>query len=271
MKRTSLFPRLLRDQSGVTLVEVLAALFIFLIILIPLTSVYVSGVQVYNQTREQTALRNAADFAIGEVMRTVQGASYFELDPVDAAEEPEAAEEMKLLLRILQTKKAGELIPAAEADKLIRALEAGEDIGRLPFSPGLALYTSQTVYAPLDEDAASPVSSGSVTQSLLTRKLYRFAPADSANELVQAFRMEPGYLIRGLFSISADNKTMSLYLVVAPEGEKIVDRDGQQMRFSHLDEIRAELERMEAHPERISSYIRVVRTEIAVANLQRRE
>jgi|GEM_PF-2992567 len=271
MKRITPFTAL-RDQSGVTLVEVLASLFLFLIILIPLTSVYVSGVQVYNQTREQTALRNAADFTIGEVMRTVQGASYFELDPAGEDEGSEVSEEKEILLQIMQSQKAGNLIPSAEQEQLERALTAGVESAHPAYSPGLILYSSKTVYAPLEQDAGtSPFASENVTQSLLTRTIYRFAPAAASDELVKTFRAETGYLARGLFSISDDNKTLTLYLVVAPQGEKIVDRDGQQMRFQNLEEVLAELERMEAYPNRINGYIRLVKTEFAVSNLQRRE
>ncbi len=63
---------------------------------------------------------------------------------------------------------------------------------------------------------------------------------------------------------------MSLYLVVAPYGERVVDRDGQQMRFPNLEEVRAELERTEASG-KVNSYIRLVKTEFAVSNLQRSE
>lgn len=274
MKLRTRISRLLRDQSGMTLLETLASLFIFLIILIPLTSVYVSGVQVFNQTREQTDLRNVADFAIGEVMRTVQGATYFELEK-DGGSLDSENEEMDTLRQIMQSKKAGELLLAeqggagAGSNGAIDAEEGTREIGVSPqFSTGLVVFTSSTVYVPSDQDS-SDAESGS-TQSFVKRNVYRFTPSDPSDGLVKSFRFEPGYLVRGLFSTSADNKTLSLYLVVAPYGERVVDRDGQQMRFQNLEEVRAELERTEASG-KVNSYIRLVKTEFAVSNLQRSE
>ncbi|USG64675.1 prepilin-type N-terminal cleavage/methylation domain-containing protein [Brevibacillus ruminantium] len=263
MRRSLSLTRLLRDQSGMTLIEVIASLFILLMILIPLTSVYVSGVQVYNQTREQSALRNAADFVIGDVMRTVQDATYFELEALDERQE---SAEQQLLVQILKSKKAGELLQSSSGSRQsqVSSLEgsATDDI-----ADSIILYNSKTVFAPLG-DASQPSAENSVSQSLLTRQIYRFPPVDPTDELVKAFRTEPGYLVRGLFTVSADSKTLTLYLLVAPQGEKIVDRDGQQMRFQNLEEVLAELVRMEAYPDQISGYIRLVKTDFAVSNLR---
>lgn len=247
--------RYIDNQRGLTLVEMLASITIFVLIFIPLSSVYIRGVELYNQTQEQTSLRNEADFVIGDVMRTVQEATYFEMGDVSNATE------FATLLEIFRSAKAGKLIDVdtKEPDSL--------------FTDSLVLYNRSSVYEPVDP--SKPVDSNTnpnVTKWLLTRKNYLFQLPASPTAIDQVFAHSPNYLVRGLFRISPDNKSLMLYLVIAPFGAAAFDQEGQQMRFASLQEIRDELNRQAtSDPDRVSSYIRFVKTDFAVNNLRRGE
>ncbi|RXT14685.1 PilW family protein [Ammoniphilus sp. CFH 90114] len=67
------------NQNGVTLIELLAATVILFLFIIPLSSFYLSGFTVFQQTVKQTNLRQELDFVIADVMKKIQYANYFEL------------------------------------------------------------------------------------------------------------------------------------------------------------------------------------------------
>lgn len=74
----------LKDERGLTLIEIIASSLIFFAVLIPLVSVYIRGVEIYQDTALKNQLRNETDFIVGDVMRIIQEASYVKL-PAGAA------------------------------------------------------------------------------------------------------------------------------------------------------------------------------------------
>lgn len=227
----------LRNQNGVTLIEMLASVTIFVLIFIPLTSVYIKGVQIYNTTEKQTALRNEADFVIGDIMRTVQDATYFELK--NSTNRDSQSE----LLSIFRNPKAGSLITNTENDSL--------------FADTLVVYKRTNQF-----DSAS-----GTTHWMLTRENFQFALPPGASQIDHLFNHSQNYMVDGLFRLSADSKSLTLYLIVAPFGEPQFDQDGQQTLFQTHDDILAELNRTETSG-RVNSYIRIVQTNFAVSNVR---
>lgn len=170
--------RVALDQRGYTLIELVASSLIFLTVLIPLISVYVDAVDTYQETSLKNQVRNETDFILGEVMRTIQEASYFELAPPD--------EEAATLLEIV-----------THADAGIR------DTPVHPVSRGLMLYKRSIAY-----EAGS-------TRSLLTRETRFFTPCPAAPCGYRPFPVNhQGYIVDGLFEMT-DERRVILYLVVA--------------------------------------------------------
>ncbi|MGC5326599.1 PilW family protein [Brevibacillus sp. SYSU BS000544] len=231
--------RYLRNENGLTLVEMLASVTIFVLIFIPLSSVYIRGVELYQKTQEQTQLRNEADFVIGDIMRIVQEATYFELSSTTSTNR-------QTLLNIFSHPKAGTLITAAEAPN---------------YNGNIIQYTRSNVY----DEATNR------TNWLLTRAIYQFQLPASPSPMDHAFVHSPNYLVGGLFRISPDNKQLTLCLVIAPRGDQaIFDQEGQQKKFTSFDEIVAELDNTN-RSDQVNSYIRFVRTDFAVNNVRRGE
>ncbi|WP_047150610.1 type IV pilus modification PilV family protein [Aneurinibacillus tyrosinisolvens] len=68
----------IKNEAGITLVESLAAITIFMLIVIPLSSSYLHGIEVFQKTQKQVSLRNEADIIIGTIMNEVQKKNYIE-------------------------------------------------------------------------------------------------------------------------------------------------------------------------------------------------
>ncbi len=98
----SVFKRL-RDEKGVTLIELLTATIVLFLFIIPVSGFYLSGITIFQQTVSQTNLRNELDFVIGDIMQKVQYASYFELQTSNNAERD-------MLVNLFQSDKLANLI-----------------------------------------------------------------------------------------------------------------------------------------------------------------
>jgi len=225
----------LSNEKGITLVELLAALFIFLLIVIPLSSVYINGIQLFNKTQQQTDLRNEADFVISNVMTQVQSASYFDLP------QEKNTSKRDQILSIL--KKAG-------LDPVVK-----DGIAQDQIKTRIQLYKLQVAYTQLAG------STEKTTESTMTRVTKGFdCPAGDCENLAAS----ASYMIDGVFHLSSDKKRLILYLVMAPKlasGEtSYQDERGQSVKFRDLQHI---------HDDFTKDYVRVVRTEFAVTNFQK--
>jgi hypothetical protein len=174
----------IRNERAMTLVELLASTFIFLLIVIPLSTIYVNGVKLYNETSEKTALRNEANFAISEIMRAMQEASYFEAIDDNPAE----------------TEALYNLFTDSDTGPLIRK----DDEPLSQFRHVLVTYKHALGY--IDGQ----------TQSITLRNEYRFSPAANPKQSDRFFSYSQAYYVNGLFRVSADQKRATVYLLVTP-------------------------------------------------------
>jgi type II secretory pathway pseudopilin PulG len=226
--KKNMYP-LIMSQRGTTLVELLAAITIFIVILLPLSSVYVKGVSLYQQTEEQTSLRNEADFLLSDILNTVQNASYFELT---------STPDDHTLYTIFSNQGVNNLVQ-------------GEDENTL--KGGVMIYTRSTKYSN-DENT---------TTYSLTRNTYQWAPHNHKDKV---FNYDEGsYMAYGLFKTTEDNRKLIIYLLITPGGNSPITRDGLQTHFNSLTDVLDEINRL--GPNQHSPYIYVVRTEFTVNNL----
>lgn len=249
--------RYARNEAGLTLIELLASMTIFIVILLPLSSVYISGITTYSKTQVQTSLRNEADFVIGDIMNKLQNASYFDLD-------------------------TGKGI----TDEKEEVLELFGSVGMIPdgedndFDQGITTYKRKVKYEALDSSAEkSPVST-------LEKKVYQLVPPSqpeeiSNQELYNLFSYDSAYLVYGLFRIRDDettnNKRVSIYLIIAPKAQgDAVEHNGQKTAFKDLAEIKEEVKHLqlnqsaETAPDEntiLFNYIYMVKTEVSVNSL----
>lgn len=219
----------LKNQKGVTLLEVLTAMAIFMLVVIPLSTVYLNGITVYNKTQTQTHLRNELDYVLSIVMKKIQDASYYELSKDDSTQEIR-----NQILKVLKNENSGDLLDG-EVDPE-------------------AFYTDITTYnIKVDSKAGE-------TTSTVTKEIYNLLP-DQPNTLYAS----SSYLVYGLFKLDKgtngeandpNNHKIIAYLLIAPKS-KAKDStyiNDQRAFFNGLDEIEADDS---------FEYIRVVRTEIS--------
>lgn len=243
--------RYVRNEAGLTLVELLASLTIFIVILIPLSSVYLSGITTYGKTQVQTSLRNEADFIIGDIMNTLQDASYFDLD--DGTDNTNSKEDIFAILRSAHV--------ISETDST-------------SFKKAIATYKREVNYETLPSS-----STEKVPVSILNKKLFQLAPSTG---IYSSFSYDPSYLVYGLFRIVEDNinpnsKKVAVYLIIAPRAQNSGNiQNGQKTAFTNLQEIKEEVERIQpiasggtssTESNVLFNYIYMVRTEISVNSL----
>lgn len=244
----------MRNEAGLTLVELLASITIFILILIPLSSVYVSGITTYGKTQVQTSLRNEADFIIGDIMDKLQNASYFDLD--DGTDNTDKSDIFNVL-------KSGHVVTEANDTA---------------FKKGVAVYTREVNYEKLNESSLEKVP-----VSILKKKAYQFSPTPPGKEdLYAPFSYDDSYLVYALFRIieensDKNNKRVGIYLIIAPKKQNNdIIQNGQKTAFSNLAEIKAEVERLQsaqgtetatAESNVLFNYIYMVRTELSVNSL----
>ncbi|WCN38544.1 PilW family protein [Aneurinibacillus uraniidurans] len=253
------------DERGLTLIEVLAALTIFFAILLPLTSVYTKGVSLYATTRTQTDLRNEADFVLGDIMRTLREHKESATEPNKSDSiSPVSSFELKnypsdsedTLKRIFSNRLAGGMMDETARNAAQNA--------------ALVYYRSVKLVSrdPNNQDEEK------ITQSSVSRVGYVLSetlPAGT-NGLYQRFPIQDNrYLIDGLFEMTTDgSQKLIVYLLIAPRGEQITTSDGETTQFRNVEDVEAELNRLEnAHETKLPGYIHLVRTEFAVNDLIR--
>jgi hypothetical protein len=225
----------------------LLAVSIFLAVVIPLSSIYMSGVSLYQNTQNQTALRNEADFVISDIMNQIQDASYFELADEPTTEDDKARKDD--LITIFTNTQEGEEVLKIESETDKRNVQNE-----------LIMYTQRVEYKEKEEENIPP------TTSTLERKRYGFSHYKS--EIYQPFNYDQNkYIVDGLFEIDENTKNLIVYLVIAPKGEKPVFKNNQQVEFTSVKEIADEFNRLGSSKQ--NEYIHVVRTEIAVNNLRK--
>ncbi|WP_139490261.1 PilW family protein [Brevibacillus dissolubilis] len=244
---------LLHNQRGYTMVELLAACVIFLAVLLPLSSVYVNGLDQYAKTSMQTTLRNETDFMIGEMMRHIQEASYVEL------EQEQNPVEREKLVRLFQ--QAG--LIGSSADESESGTTSADPTGSSDSSAPSPLDPSRYSTRLWLYDKSLTFSAGRTT-SQVTRTSYTFSCDPCEKGLGQPPRQD-GYILHGLFEVQSPRRAV-LYLLVAHKDDDSVhqlDRMGHPTEFTDLYELAAEADRLYQSGERLE-HIRLIRTEINI-------
>ncbi|MBN6186532.1 prepilin-type N-terminal cleavage/methylation domain-containing protein [Aneurinibacillus sp. BA2021] len=194
---------LLKTEHGLTLIETLVAVAIFLLIIIPISSYYLSGISVFQRTQTQTNLRNEADFVLANILNTIQNATYFDLQQVSDEEHK------KDLLSIFEKSGTFDFSNASEEE---------QNRVKNTLSDGIFTYTLT-----LNKDNISK----------LERKKYRF-PSDS-NYLVDGlFRLSDDNTKLMIYLVVAPKNTN-------PTEENQRDRNGEKMEFHTIEEIADEI------------------------------
>lgn len=224
----------LKDEKGVTLLEILTGLTIFMLVIIPLSNIYLDGITLYNKTQTQTNLRNELDYALSVVMKQIQDASYYELRNNDSTKGTRDQ-----ILNVLQNEKAG---------KLLDDTFSPDD-----FKTDIITYK---VEVKLDK-----INGKTETVSTVNKDIYNLLP-DQPNTLYAS----NSYLVYGLFKLDKEdekdpnNHKVIAYLLIAPKSNTPQPTyiGDQQSSFAGLDQIEADDS---------FEYIRVVRTEISTINM----
>ncbi|MBP1930218.1 PilW family protein [Ammoniphilus resinae] len=220
------------DQRGVTVLELLLSVTIFLLVVLPLSTYYLSGVDRYQKTLKQSNLRNELDFTIADIMTKVEGASFFEISDTGLETTDKRKDD---LLTIFQSPKLGSSISESEAQEL---------------KASLTTYKTHVTYE-YDETLDRKVP-----RSEIVKQTFQIPDFNFNHQL---------YLIDGLFKLSDDNKKLLVFLVVVPKSSYFLEMDGQHSGFTGWDEVVTALE--EDSPP--FEYIKITKIEIAVNNLQR--
>lgn len=183
-KKLDLVKSYFRNETGVTLVELLVSMSIFLLVVLPLSSYYLSGINQYNKITLQTALRNEADYVISQVMNQVQDASYFELTKTPGSGTQEEQDRNHLISILKNHLPSESIIDSCQLGIITKNIEVK-------------------------------------SESKITRQIYRFSdpPAGKENLIKQFDYNQSLYLINGLFSISDDYQKVTIFLVVAPKSK----------------------------------------------------
>ncbi|MCG5254029.1 PilW family protein [Brevibacillus agri] len=243
----------LKDERGLTLVEVLTTSLIFFAILIPLIGVYVKGIEIYQTTSLKNTLRNDTDFVIGDVMRTIQEADYVKLPSASADPEQGSADDT-----------------------------AARHIVSASFPEFADATSSSRVYLHKRSVKIDRASTSTQTVSLLTRETYAFAACETHGSEINPCSHIPfpvdrnQYMVKGFFTMpqqendDAAQKQVVLYLVVAlrygsfplPSTEE--DRQNHQL-FANWTEV----ENAVTQNTEKAQYVRVVRTEIELGSEQK--
>ncbi|MED0671971.1 hypothetical protein P4S95_17470 [Aneurinibacillus aneurinilyticus] len=234
-----------RNEKGASLVELLTATAIFLAIILPLSSYYISSISLYDQTRVETDLQNETDFLLSTILNTVQDASYFELDGNTTDVDSD-------LLSIFSHDLAGQnLLPVSE---------------KASVHPGIKRYNLQRQYYKADAQADD------IQKTILTRISYGFNVSDK-NDVQKSFEYNSSsYLANGIFALDEEKQVLTVYLLVAPRGNGTI-QNGQKSAFLNVAEVLNELDRLRS--ERVPDdkaplhFIRIIKTSFAVTNLKR--
>lgn len=254
-----------KNERGLTLVEVIVASAIFLLIVLPLTSYYLSGIKAYNQSRIETGLRNETDAILFNILNGVseqnpaetyqaEGSNYLYKGIQDASDftiDPNVSPGHKeTLLKIFSHTKAQHLLAIGTAGTSPEEL-----------SPAIKLYTYYN--------------------NTLLRSRWSFEN-NGLGSINKTFKYDRNsYIADALFSVheediadgKSNGKILKIYLVVAPRtpaGNTAAIEDGQKTSFGSFKEILAEMDRLEARGEqRPLSYIRIIKTELAINSTRR--
>lgn len=241
------FLQLIRNEDGLTLIELLAATVIFLLVIIPMSGMYIKGVDTYNQSVNETTLQNELDFLTSNIMNKLQGATYFELnnfDPNDPAYRA-AEQAFKLMQYKDPNKNNGQDKNLASEDGLI---PANQTFGESPIKPILTTYNIQVKNA---DQTGQPVST-------MTKSVYQFQSdhtntADKSSYIVFCF-FEPDPIL--------PSQKMNLYLLIAPYNAQ--PPNYKQSGFSGISDIQKYIDNNNPPYE----YIRVAKTQISINHNQ---
>jgi hypothetical protein len=175
-----------QDERGTTLIELLAATVIFLAVLMPLSSMYLSGVHTYTQTVKEINLQDELDFVTADIMKKIQGATYFELTNTNDT----VAYDQK----VFQLFQKANLVDSQADFRL--------------YKPILSTYTTEIKY-----ENGTP-------SSTVTKSTYGFDVIKDATHQAFSFNREE-YLVYGLFQLDTDpslaNQKLNVYLVITPK------------------------------------------------------
>lgn len=241
----------LTNENGLTLIEILAATFIFLVVVTPLSGIYLSGAKTYMKTEAQSNLRSELDFAIADIMKKTQDASYFDL--VDTVDESQKQE----FIDLFSNSKLGNLFVDEKTG------QPNTD----NLNTGLAVYRFRVEYTsndPTNSENKQPTST-------VTKDIYQFQP--DINNLEKPFSYNHDkYLVYGLFQLdssvdtsnSSNYQKLNVYLLIAPKSDNPLSEDGKPTSFRNLADIQKAIDDGNSPFE----YIRVVKTQITVNNIR---
>lgn len=221
--------RLYLNQQGVTVLELLVSLSIFLLVILPISSYYLNGIDRYNKTMKQSNLRNELDFVIADILTKVEESSYFELSHSTSEDQ-----RLKNLIEIFQNEQLGKLITDDE--------KAG-------IKTKLTTYKVEVKYDDKDGTLSKKES-----RTVITKKTWQISDFNFNKDQ---------YIIDGLFKLSPDNKKLSVYLIAVPKSAALLQIDNQYAGFTGLDDIIGALNDPPPY-----EYIKTTKTEISVNNWQ---
>lgn len=245
----------LKDERGLTLIEIIASSLIFFAVLIPLVSVYIRGVEIYQETALKNQLRNETDFIVGDVMRIIQAASYVKLPAgaTPSADTDDAGENM-------------ENNPGEEA-KQTETPVAEEDYLKNIFSTVTGFSQSDSMSRDIYLYERSVTVKNGTSTSELIREKWSLRQCQGETCGFQPFPVNHrDYIVDGLFQLDRDfigesaEKRVTLYLVVALRN----DSRGNEL-YKDLADVYEAL----SDDENKDDYIRLVRTEIDLGSLRK--
>lgn len=254
------------NAKGATLVELLTALTIFMAIVIPLSSLYMTQIKVYYSEQVKTRLDRQVDFVLMNIMNVVEDASYFDLYQSSNAENDSISHKIEL----------AELFSVDSTGSLLTLSQDATDDVKEKFVEDLSLGIVKYRYY------TQKVTSDGLEnyQSFIKRSVYQFDQlsfSDDPNSLYQSFMFDQDdYIVDGLFQLERTNneenyKKMIIYLVIAPKTknkDEPIEYQGQQASFATIEEMTDELKRLK-DLDQVPFFIRTVKTEINVNNLNR--
>lgn len=259
--------RLINNDKGVTLVEMLVGLAIFMGIVIPLSSLYMSQIKFYYSEQVKTQLDRQVDYVLSNIMNEIQDASYFDLYfPKNSVELAKSEEHKIRLAKILTLDITGHHMELPPDENFDAQKEYVKD-----YSQGVTRY--QYSYS-------SNGNGGNEYTSLIERKIYQFLPLSDLTDssgLYQPFIYDTNaYIVDGLFKLEdeqadtiANNKKLTILLVIAPKSlNNSVEYQGQKASFQSIDEVLTELQELNK-TNQPSYFIRVLKTEIDITNMKR--
>jgi hypothetical protein len=248
----------LKEEKGLTLIEILTATFIFLIVVIPLSGIYLSGAKTYMKTEAQSNLRSELDFVIADIMKKTQDASYFDLKDVGDENQKQT------LINLFSNPKLGNLFVDNKTGQ--------SNIDNL--YTGLAVYSFQVRYKEIP-DLNDSNKNDIQPDSTVINNVYQFQPG---SEYTPFNYNHDNYLVYGLFQLDTSEnpddsssessttnyKKLNLYLLIAPKSDNPLIEDGKPTSFRDLTDLINTVN----HRDPPFESIRVIKTQITVNNIR---